>query len=323
MNISSRIYYIVSARHDYAISTYLEGFGQEIAHLITQIHIEKLLELTELPAGIYIFSDLERFSTAQIHILSHICEIMEKSGGAYRILNHPSRALRRYELLRSLSDGGHNDYRAYRLHEIPEEISKPLFLRMRREHTGALTEPTTDRGLLDEMIAAILMHGIYPDDLLAVEFCDTRGPDGLFRKYAAHRIGDRIISRHLIIGEAWEIKFEARLLEPELLAEEMVYLEENPHKAEIERLFDLAKIDCGRIDYSLLDGEIQTWEINTNPMIVLSPASYASSRKQANRIVLDQIKHAFEEIAAEQLTGDTVRIHNLGIPVERICTEMT
>ena len=34
-------------------------------------------------------------------------------------------------------------------------------------------------------------------------------------------------------------------------------------------LFDLARIDYGRIDYSVVDGRIQVWEINTNPMILI------------------------------------------------------
>ena len=33
-------------------------------------------------------------------------------------------------------------------------------------------------------------------------------------------------------------------------------------------MFQIAGIDYGRIDYSMLDGEPQVWEINTNPTVL-------------------------------------------------------
>ena len=45
------------------------------------------------------------------------------------------------------------------------------------------------------------------------------------------------------------------------------YVAENPHADEIRKIFEIARIDYGRIDYSLKNGQIRVWEINTNPVI--------------------------------------------------------
>src|SRR5262249_37550000 len=49
--------------------------------------------------------------------------------------------------------------------------------------------------------------------------------------------------------------------------EQQEYLEANPHRSWLAGLFQLAGIDYGRIDYSLLAGKPQIWEINTHPTV--------------------------------------------------------
>ncbi len=53
-----------------------------------------------------------------------------------------------------------------------------------------------------------------------------------------------------------------------LLAEELDYMRTNPHENELLAIFNLARIDYGRIEYSLYNGRIQVWEINTNPSVL-------------------------------------------------------
>ena len=42
------------------------------------------------------------------------------------------------------------------------------------------------------------------------------------------------------------------------IAEELRYLRENPHEAELREIFSLARVEYGRIDYGVVDGRIQT-----------------------------------------------------------------
>jgi GNAT superfamily N-acetyltransferase len=65
----------------------------------------------------------------------------------------------------------------------------------------------------------------------------------------------------------------ADLLEPAHLAEERAYLDENPHADALRRAAALARIAYGRIDYSLLEGRPQIWEINTNPLLANLPGN--------------------------------------------------
>ena len=60
----------------------------------------------------------------------------------------------------------------------------------------------------------------------------------------------------------------ADLCNERLVAEELDFLNANPHKKDLMAIFQMAGIDYGRIDYSLHKGRIQVWEINTNPSVL-------------------------------------------------------
>ena len=102
---------------------------------------------------------------------------------------------------------------------------------------------------------------------MITEFCDTRDKNGIVRKYSAFFIRGRIIPRHLFFGYNWCLK-HAQVYENDLLEEEVVYLKNNTHENELKPIFRMARIDYGRIDYGIKDGDIQVWEINTNPNIL-------------------------------------------------------
>jgi hypothetical protein len=44
-------------------------------------------------------------------------------------------------------------------------------------------------------------------------------------------------------------------------------VEDNPHEAWLRRVCELGGVEYGRVDYGMLDGRLQLWEINTNPTI--------------------------------------------------------
>ncbi|MGV2481720.1 UNVERIFIED_CONTAM: hypothetical protein IGO34_33520, partial [Salmonella enterica subsp. enterica serovar Weltevreden] len=69
-------------------------------------------------------------------------------------------------------------------------------------------------------------------------------------------IGEQIVPRHVLFSPQWMLK-GMDLLEPEHRAETRDYCQNNPHEAELRRLFERAKIDYGRIDYALdRDGRV-------------------------------------------------------------------
>jgi len=122
------------------------------------------------------------------------------------------------------------------------------------------------RGELEAVLDGLHRKGEVRDGLMIVEFCDTADANGIYRKYGAFIVGDRVFARHLMFSRDWVLK-RRDLSEPEMLREQRQYVEENPHEAALREIFRLAGIDYGRMDYGLLNGKIQVWEINTNPWI--------------------------------------------------------
>jgi len=143
-----------------------------------------------------------------------------------------------------------------------------------------------------------------------VEFCDVRGKDGLFRKYSVFRIGERLIPRHLFFSKNWLLKMPD-LLNDGLLAEERRFLESNPHVETIRRVFDIAGIQYGRVDYGLRQERAQVFEINSHPVIMLPRAMYNARHLEHQLWFRDRALEAFRDLLArgEALAGgDPVRI---------------
>ena len=90
----------------------------------------------------------------------------------------------------------------------------------------------------------------------------------MVRKYGAFKVLDRILARQIHFSRRWILR-EPDIRTPETTREELEYVETNPHAEQLREIFALARIDYGRIDYSMVGGRIQVWEINTNPMILI------------------------------------------------------
>jgi hypothetical protein len=249
---------------------------------------------TILPRGTYIFADLERLSSAQATLAAEVWAQLAAAGDGVRLLNHPVKAARRLTLLRRLHEAGWNTFRAFRATDQPADLRFPVFVRRESEHTGSLTGLLRDQAEVDNAIVRLLLAGAEADDILVIEFCDT-SQDRLFRKYAAFRVGDRIIPRHIVFSSKWVLK-GADLLDAAKLREERDYLESNPHEKDLREIFECAEIDYGRVDYGLLDGRVQVWEINSNPGVMLPPDKYKREQLPNLEIFAARIREAFEAI---------------------------
>jgi hypothetical protein len=77
-----------------------------------------------------------------------------------------------------------------------------------------------------------------------------------------------------------------------MVAEEWAYLHDNPHERELRQVCELARIDYGRIDYAVVDGRIQVWEINSNSWIT-NPTSEIETSPTRQRVA-DHLAQQFE-----------------------------
>lgn len=220
------------------------------------------------PHGAVIFSDLERLSHRERAAATVLWDALEQPGQVR--LNHPGRALRRKDLLNVLRREGLNRFDAFSPSDLPATLRFPVFVRDASNHWGSLTPLLSSEAELQRWLARMALKSALSDnirELLVVEYVDTSDATGIYRKYSAFRIGERILPRHVLFSKGWVLK-KPDLLEPEFLREEQVYIDTNPDEAWLRKVFDLARIDYGRIDYSVLDGEPQVWEINTCPTVI-------------------------------------------------------
>ena len=288
------IAYLATAQHTYTMANYLRTWGRALADTIEVLSYDDVLAAGEVSAGTVVFTDLERLSAAGDAAAAQIATQLGDADAHVRVLNAPQRVLRRQALLEALAGAGLNEFRSHRLTETRTPRRFPVFLRDANEHEH-FTELLHSQEELDRAIADVLDDGRPVADLLMVEFCDVSDVTGLYRKYSAFRVGDRILPRHLIFSRSWVLK-EPDLIDDEKLEEEARYLDANPHRDELLQVFELAGIDYGRIDYGVKDGRVQVWEINTNPIVMLLPEQYNPVHLPAQELFAPQVEAAFRAI---------------------------
>jgi len=278
---------LVTREHVRTVRTFLVGRGRALRRRLRYDTYEKAFARRRHPRATYIFADLERLTESQ---RARAAELHDQLG-AFPRLNHPRDSLLRPALLDRLHRDRANRFCAYPYPGTGELRPGrwPVFLRGANDHDGART------GLLPDP-AALAAAGIHdPADTLVVEFVDTRGPDGLYRKYSAFRIGEAIFPRHLFFSGDWMVK-EADHVDAATVREELAYVAGRDHEAELRAVFDSANIRYGRIDYALLDQEPQVWEINTNPMIMSDNSFLKEERRPVQEAVLPRILDAFRSL---------------------------
>ena len=297
---------LVTQAHRYTIDGFLLGWARPLARRVTVATYESLARRDALRAASFIFTDLERLSPRQSERVERLAARV--AGAGARVLNRPDRVLRRFDLLRALHDAGRNPFNAYPVDGPPPPCRFPVFVREANAHTGALTELLHDHAQLRGALARLRRASHRLSDLLAVEYCDTRAADGRFRKYAAMRVGERFVPRHVLISGDWVDKYPD-IVDDAATREENAFLERFPHESDVRRAFDIGGIDYGRIDYSCdAAGRVVTWEINTNPLIVPMPQECNPRRIDAQARSAQQIADA---LAA--LDGPDVRVGLSGL----------
>lgn len=263
------IHFITTVPGQHTIETYLAGGGARLRDLIspwTYPELEDCFRRGPLPAGTYIFADIERLDPAGEARAAEIWQSLQGDPRRWRTLNQPLATLRRLPLLQALHDAGINDFRAWpALGPAPADIRFPVFLRVADDHGGSRSDLLADPAALSSAIAAQRQKGTDLRGWIACEYAGLPRPDGSHAKHGAFVIAGEIIPRHVMFGPHWVVK-TSQILTPATFHEQWVYFATNPHASQLAEVFALARVDYGRIDYlTLPDGRIRVWEINTNP----------------------------------------------------------
>ncbi len=290
------IFLLTTAAHQYTATRHFESFGLALKKIVQPLSYEELFQTKRLRPGVYIFADLERLWPDDAERAAKFWQVMNERPG-FSTLNHPTRSLRRYELLRTMYLRGTNRFNVYRLTEHRQPARFPVYLRGENDHDGNRTPRLNDEQELSAAIRQVDQTGRSRENTLITEFYDIADSDGVFHKYSAFCVAGEFVPRHLCFTKHWVVK-QPDLVDAKYLAREREYLETNPHAAELREIFALARIDYGRIDYSLAEGVIQVWEINTNPTICTNDVAGGAPREWLQGEFANKLQQAFERLNA-------------------------
>lgn len=274
---------------------FVKNWAPGFRRRIVTVPYSKLPVLEPLPRATVIFGDIDSLEGEALEQAQDLYRKLAAERPPRMILNQPGRTLTRHDLLDKLHRTGINEFAVRPLAEAAG-TRFPAFLRSARGHRGTITRLLRDEKDLQRAVAQL--RRVAPEDVLVVEFRDTSDEESVFRKYSAFRIGQHIIPVHVLFSRYWMQK-RPDLVDPSKIEEEHLYLRDNPHREELLRLFQVAGAEYGRIDYGISSRGIQTWEINTNPVIMLEPWQYRRGRLPNARRYAKALVHAFEEIDVE------------------------
>ena len=276
-----------------AIPNYCARRGRAIAGRFECRVYEDAGSPVRLRAGAHIFASLDRLTANQREAAAVLHDALAALVPDAPRLNDPRRVVMRFELLTALHAAGLNSFRAFRATDAREITRYPVFLREADDHNGPLTGLLHSRREVSKALWALRARGWRLDELLAVEFCDTSDAHGVYRKYSAFAVGDRIVPCHVLASHQWAVKSESSEPDESLIRENMAYIEGNPHEAWLRQVFSIAGAGYGRIDYGMRNGAPEIWEINLNPTIGMPPAHTRKSLAPQLESLREQEREAF------------------------------
>lgn len=262
------IYLVTSAEHAYTHKCLLDEETVDV-QLMDYAAIFPGADLP--PLATYILTDFDRLAAWQLRQVARFYRWHMTRGGS--ALNDPARVLSRYGLLRRLKRKGINAFDAYRVEEGVAPRKWPVFLRSEGTHGPPISGLLANRQELASAVQTAVDEGYPLATLLVVEYAAEPVRPGLFRKFSVFRIGDRLIGYTCVHDDQWVVKQgKPGIAPPELYDEEYECVRDNPYADAVRPAFELAGIEYGRMDFGIVEGRPQIYEINTNPELKLRPS---------------------------------------------------
>lgn len=267
------IYYLCTARHADTVGILLSYYGSALSNIMRVLPYRRHDLLAPRAGDVVIWTDFDRLSGEEAATAAELRDRIDRSDPDVLQLNHPTRSLGRFDLLRCLHGSGVNRFNVYRFDEASPDMAFPVFIRQERGNSRRTPVLLKDWSAVQVAMRSERRRGGDVDDLMIVELSAQSGPDGRYRKYGIFRVGDDIFPQDCAVGNHWYIKYSSRRRDKVARKENENYLAANPHAALVRPLFEAAGIEFGRMDYGIVDGRVQVFEINTNPTFVTQPPS--------------------------------------------------
>lgn len=296
------IYYLYTRANPNPIRQYMALSGRALAGALLPVTYESFMHKKSFSPGLYIFSDIELLHAQLKQRVTDIHAALAEDPQRYRLFNHPARTLSRYPLLRTLRQQGLNTFNVYRATAELSEVTFPVFLRRTDDHRGPQTSILKDQDSLEKTLEQLARGGEDLQQWLVTEFCNVSDPSGIYRKYSSFIVGKTIVPRHLFLGSDWIQKRPGADLGPIQLEEELQFIRHNLFADQLIKIFEVARVDYGRIDFGIVDNRVQTWEINTNPMIITHGQLDAGPRQEVHSRFFEHFRAALNTLIQQDGT---------------------
>ncbi|TCZ54233.1 ATP-grasp domain-containing protein [Roseicella aquatilis] len=148
------------------------------------------------------------------------------------------------------------------LEEALDSLPRPFFIRDDASHNGRMRLLGPGDSVAWEELAEIGAP-------VAIEFIDTRGPDGLYRKFRYQAAGTFGIAVHQVTSCHWEVRGHNKRRDVPAYREEAAFLAQpDPNHAVLQRARAALGLDFVAFDYAYdRDGRLTVWEANGYPSL--------------------------------------------------------
>ena len=271
---------------------------------------DALFRSFSLRGAVYIFTDLDRLNFWDLELAARHYRNIRKAGAP--ALNDPARFKPRFDLLNDLFESGVNSFRVWRPRSSHLVDRFPVFLRTERAHRGPLGDLLHTPEELATALAAADAAGFPYTDLMIVEYRAAPLRDGLYRKLAIQRIGERMVQWPSVHEGGWKAKSGTLgVAGQELYDEEFHSIRDGAYAQSARPAFDVAEIEYGRADFTTVDGRLEIYEINTNPTIGRVRKHPFPVRVESSRLAHEQ----FAAALAALIPAELPRKISIGDPV--------
>jgi hypothetical protein len=292
----AKLYFVCTYDHRYTVKLPLQQLRRQNV-TFKRLSYEALFRASYLAPASYIFSDFDRLSSTELTAAASVYRKLAAAGA--KVMNDPALALCRDDTIRRLYQAGLSDFTCYspRAGEKPQRF--PVFLRTVTGHRGVLSDLLQSQDACDAALQDALLQGYPLHDLVFIEYAAQPHPEtGFFQKQSAYFVDGAVVPSNIVNERNWVAKFgEANLATPEQYAQERRQMDEYPYETWVKEVFACLNVDYGRLDFGVVDGRPQAYEVNTNPTLGRSVDHPNPDRAVALRISRDRILGALGALA--------------------------
>ncbi|MEC8293143.1 MAG: hypothetical protein VX083_06585 [Pseudomonadota bacterium] len=292
----AQLFFVCAHDHRYTVKLPAQHLHRQNVRFKT-IPYEALFRASRLTTASYIFSDFDRLSSTELTAAAAVYRKLAAAGA--KVINDPALALNRDDTIRRLHQSGLSDFTCFgpRSGEKPERF--PVFLRTITGHRGVLSDLLHSEEECEIALKRAISQGYPLHDLVFIEYAAQPHPEtGFFQKHSAYFVEDTVVPSNIVNERNWVAKFgEANLATPEQYAQERRQMDDYPHEAWVREVFACLDVGYGRLDFGLVDGRPQAYEVNTNPTLGRSVDHPNPDRAVALQISRDRILEALGTVA--------------------------